>query len=277
MTSRNSLFSRIGVLYILVNAIFLILCIWHLASYNYTFSKTSNWTTFNLTYNATFVGSIASSYIYPPFWYIGIVFISLFGSTFVLFLSRKLFFSKGNCCIITLVCFLVLLLCLLLFIIIISNPDTIYPGENMISPWRFSSKGELSIDLSRNSKYSDSGEGKLLQVKCPDGSLYNSDSYRRIFNFETNPNPPSPFTPMPDCNYFYSSIQEKLFGLCCAKIEDIVYSPISKSNGVHLFHGVLSSYLALLVIWFWGITIYTKFYLRQRHNPSETVVPLEDD
>lgn len=274
--TRTSFPSWIKIFFLLVHFIFLVLWVWHLASYTHTFSKHENWSTFDLSYNETQVGSVASSYSYKPIWFVGVSFIGLFGSTVLLGVTCVIFVSKGDCYAVFMASFCTFISGFIILIMLLSTSTTTYPREDMTPPWRYSPDGFLRLDYSTSSKGRRNDDGHILQVECPDGSTHSTETYGRIFTVEPIPNPPT-FTPRLLCAYYYSSLQGKLFELCCALKENVVLSPLFRYEGQEVFHGLLIGYFGFLIVWYLSIIIYVKSK-KQRISPlSDIQVPENED
>lgn len=257
MTRSSSLPTWIKVFFPLVHVLFIGFGIWHLASYNHTFSKSENWSTFDLAYNGTEVGSIGSSYSFTTIWFLGVSFLGIFGSTVLFGSTLMLFASKANSYVVFIAFFCTLISGFIIVLMFLSTSETIYPREDMTPPWRFSPEGFLRIDYSTSSNGRHNDNGHRLQIECHDGSIRSSDIYGRIFTAEPMPNPPT-YTPRPFCVYYYSSPQGKLFKLCCALKENVVSSPYPRSEGEDIFRGLLIGYFVFLFIWFLSLITYIR-------------------
>lgn len=266
--ARTSFPTWIKIFFPLVHLIFLILWVWHLVSYNHTFSKPENWSTFDLSYNETQVGSIASSYYYKPSLFVGVSFIGAFGSTVLLGVTWLIFVSKGDCFAVFMASFGTFISGFIILNMLLSTSTTTYPREDMTPPWRYSPDGFLRLDYSTSSKGRRNDDGHILQVECPDHSTHSTETYGRIFTAEPVPNPPT-FTPQPLCAYYYSSLQGKLFELCCALRDNAVSSPLFRNEGQEVFHGLLIGYFGFLIVWYFSVIIYAK-------SKKQRILPLSD-
>ena len=268
----TQILSRTTIFFGLVHVIFLVFYIWHLVSYNHTFSNPENWSTFDLSYNETQVGSIALTYSYKPLWFVAVASIGAYGITVLVGVTLMIFMYKGHPFTVSAAFICTLFPAILIIPMLFSTPDAIYPREDMTPPWKYSPDGFLRLDYSTSSKGYENDDGYILKVECPDGSTRSTETYGRIFTAELLPNPPT-FTPRPLCAYYYSSIQGKLFALCCGLKKNAVSSPLFRYEGQDLFRALLVGYFSFLIIWFISIVLYTNWKRTPRVSSYEVYHP----